>query len=447
MNEKTVNETDPVLLLNPRRSALVAGHANTVEVLIRVQAPPPPPQTGEPRPPFNLALVLDRSGSMSGQPLAEACRCAHAMIQQLDARDRAALVVFDNEIKVLVASQPVVDHRPFQRALATVQSGGNTHLHGGWVQGAAEVAGHLRTDGLNRIVLLSDGNANEGLCDPQVIAQQCAELAGTGVTTSTYGLGNSFNEELMIGMAKAGMGNAYYSDTADDLLDKFDEEFALMQALCARQLQLLVRTTPGVKRELLNDYVACGEGIWRLPDLAYDGEAWALLRLQISRQDIEAAGDQSMPLLEVELAWTDLQGQKQSGVSATLALPVLPAAAFGAVSEDERVTARLAEIESAGLQLQARAAARQGDWKRVEQLLAKAKRLARDNPWLDAVVSEMEKLSAARDQERFSKESYYSSHRMSNRLASKDELLQEPDSGDAVPAFLRRQSRQGKKGQ
>lgn len=446
MNKKNVSETDPVLLLNPRRSALVAGHANTLEVLIRVQAPPRPPQKGEPRPPFNLAFVLDRSGSMSGQPLAEACRCAHAMIQQLDARDRAALVVFDHQIRVLVASQPVVDQRPFQVALATVQSGGNTNLHGGWVQGAAEVAGHLRPDGVNRIVLLSDGNANEGLSDPQDIAQQCAELAGTDVTTSTYGLGSSFNEELMVGMAQAGRGNAYYSDTADDLLDKFDEEFALMQALCARQLQVLVRAAPGVKRELLNDYVACGEGIWRLPDLAYDGEAWALLRLQISRQDIEAAGDQSVPLLEVELAWTDLQGQKQSGVSATLALPILPAAAFGAVSEDERVTARLAEIESAGLQLQARTAARQGDWKRVEQLLAKAKRLARDNPWLDAVVSEMEKLVVARDQERFSKESYYSSHRMSNRLASRDESVQEPDSGDAVPAFLRRQSRQGKKG-
>lgn len=447
MNTKPPHEADPILRLDPRRSALLAGHANTVEILVRITAPPRPAGAYEsqPRPPFNLALVLDRSGSMSGQPLAEACRCAHAMIQRLDARDRAALVVFDDQVNVLVTSRPVTDQRPFQAALGMVQEGGCTNLHGGWVQGAGEVARHLRPDSLNRIVLLSDGNANQGLCDLQEIARQCAELAGTGVTTSTYGLGNHFNEELMVSMAKAGMGNPYYSDTADDLLDKFEEEFALMQALCARRLRLLARTVPGVKLELLNDYPSGGDGIWRLPDLAYDSEAWAVLRLNVSHQEIEGADERPLPLLEVELAWTDLAGQVRSGVAATLALPVLPAAAFGAVAEDERVTARLAEIESAGLQLQARTAARQGDWDRVDRLLAKAKRLARDHPWLDAVISEMEKLAAARDDARFSKESYYSSQRMSSRLSAPDESARDPDIGDDIPMFLRRQSLQGKK--
>lgn len=445
MNTKPPHEADPVLRLNPRRSALLAGHTNTVELLVRITAPPRPAGASQPRPPFNLALVLDRSGSMSGQPLTEACRCAHAMIQRLDARDRAALVVFDDQVNVLVTSRHVTDQRPFQAALGMVQEGGCTNLHGGWVEGAGEVARHLRPDSLNRIVLLSDGNANQGLCDPQEIARQCAELAGTGVTTSTYGLGNHFNEELMVGMAKAGMGNPYYSDTADDLLDKFEEEFALMQALCARRLRLLVRAAPGVKLELLNDYPSGGDGIWRLPDLAYDSEAWAVLRLNVSHQEIEGADERPLPLLEVELAWTDLEGQARSGVAATLALPVLPVAAFGAVAEDERVTARLAEIESAGLQLQARTAARQGDWDRVDRLLAKAKRLAQDHPWLEAVVSELEKLAAARDDARFSKESYYSSQRMSRRLSAPDESAREPDRDDDIPAFLRRQSRQGKK--
>ena len=447
MSTKQANDANPTLRLNPRRSALLAGHTNTVDVLVRIAAPPCPAGASQPRPPFNLALVLDRSGSMSGQPLAEACRCAYAMIQRLNPHDRAALVAFDDQVNVLVASRPAADQRPFQAALGMVQAGGYTNLHGGWVQGAAEVARHLRPDSLNRIVLLSDGNANRGLCDLQEIARQCAELAGTGVTTSTYGLGNHFNEELMVCMAKAGMGNPYYSDTADDLLDKFEEEFALMQALCARHLRLLTRAAPGVKLDLLNDYPAAGDGLWRLPDLAYASEAWALLRLTVSHQAIEEAGDGPLPLLEVELAWADLEGQARSGAATTLALPVLPAAAFGAVAEDERVTARLAEIESARLQLQARAAAQQGDWERVDRVLAKAKRLAQDHPWLEAVVSELEKLAAARDDARFSKESYYSSQRMSSRLSTPDESAREPDRDDDIPAFLRRQSRQGKKSQ
>lgn len=443
MNENPVDETDLILRLDPRRTALLAGHANTLEVLVRVQAPPRPEQNDEPRLPFNLAFVLDRSGSMRGQPLAEACRCAQAMIERLDTRDQAALVVFDNRVKVLVASQPVTDPRVFHRALAMVHDGGQTDLHGGWVQGAAEVARTLLAEGLNRIVLLSDGNANNGLCDLPEIARQCAELASTGVTTSTYGLGNHFNEELMVEMAKAGQGNAYYSDTADDLLDKFEEEFALMQALCARQLQLAVRTPPGVQAELLNPYRSLGNGLWQLPDLAYDSEAWAVLRLQISCPVLDVAGDGPGSVLEAELAWTDLDGQTRRSPCATLALPILPAAAFGAIAEDARVIARLTELESADLQLQARTAARQGNWARVEQLLDRAKRLARDHPWLEAVVSEMEQLVTARDEERFSKESYYSSQRMGNRLAVKDEPLEEAP--HEIPAFLRRESRQGKK--
>jgi Ca-activated chloride channel family protein len=91
---------------------------------------------------------------------------------------------------------------------------------------------------LKRVILLSDGQANEGLTDAAAIAAQCAEWAARGVTTSTYGLGNSFNEELMVAMARAGGGNHYYGDTAEDLMDPFQQELELLGNLCLRDLRL-----------------------------------------------------------------------------------------------------------------------------------------------------------------------------------------------------------------
>ena len=75
--------TSPTLLLKPRKSALLANHDNTLDLLVQVQAPDAPEGEIRERAPINLALVLDRSGSMNGTPLEEAKRCASFMIDGL----------------------------------------------------------------------------------------------------------------------------------------------------------------------------------------------------------------------------------------------------------------------------------------------------------------------------------------------------------------------------
>jgi Ca-activated chloride channel homolog len=78
----TTNTTLPTLLIAPRRNALLAGHDNELDVLVRVQAPNAPAEQPS-RNPLHLALVIDRSGSMSGQPLDEAKRCAEFVLDGL----------------------------------------------------------------------------------------------------------------------------------------------------------------------------------------------------------------------------------------------------------------------------------------------------------------------------------------------------------------------------
>jgi Mg-chelatase subunit ChlD len=114
------------LSLVAARPALLAGKDNIVDVLIRVQAPDAPKSGLPERPRLNLAIVIDRSGSMSGQPLHEAKRAASFMIDSLKATDRASVVTYDDEVAVVAPSRHVegarrISSRRLQRSIRAAQ--------------------------------------------------------------------------------------------------------------------------------------------------------------------------------------------------------------------------------------------------------------------------------------------------------------------------------------
>jgi Ca-activated chloride channel family protein len=235
---------------------LILGMAQKLPVLVRVQTPDAPPSDMPVRKPYHLALVIDRSGSMSGEPIREAVRCARHMVDRLAPSDHASLIVFDDRVKTLVGAQPVGNRKALHTALSLIHEGGSTNLHGGWKAGADGLLPGAADSALARVILLSDGNANVGeITETEPIAALCQEAAAKGVTTSTYGLGRDFNEDLMVGMAKRGQGNHYYGDTAADLFEPFAEEFDFISATCIRAPgQAVAAPQHGVKIRLLNDY-------------------------------------------------------------------------------------------------------------------------------------------------------------------------------------------------
>ncbi len=128
------------VVLTPRRAGLRPGQDNTVEVLVRIQAPDALSGHAAERPPQALALVIDRSGSMQGRPLTEARRCAEYVVGKLRPTDAVSLVQFDNRVQRLWPAVPLGDGAPLRAAIAAIHSGGNTHLHGGWREGADTLA-------------------------------------------------------------------------------------------------------------------------------------------------------------------------------------------------------------------------------------------------------------------------------------------------------------------
>lgn len=431
------------LAITPLRPARLADQANELVALVRVTAPPAPPGAAA-RPPLSLVLVLDRSGSMAGAPLREARRAAAQVVERLRADDRVAVVAFDSVAEVMRRGGPRGDGRDALDAIARIVQGGTTALHDGWLLGMEQAIAMRAPRMAARVLLLSDGAANAGLTDPDALAADCARMAAHGVATSTCGLGHHFNEHLMTAMARSGEGNAYYGATAEDLADPFAEEFDLLDNLCARRLRLRLTPGPGVAIRVLNRHPEA-EGEICLPDLAHDGEAWALVRLRFDERG-EEPGDRL--LLTATLRHEAAGGEAGSAGPVHLRLPSLPARAFGALAEDETVRARLVELHAADLQDQARVAARRHDWDEVGRLLREAETDAGSNPWVATSIATLSDLAGLREVEGFSKEAMYTARKMRTRLAARQPDRETDwnagaESGKA--SYLRRKTAQGKR--
>jgi len=433
------------LLITPLKPALIQGMAQKLHVLVRIQAPDPDPANKVERKPYHLSLVIDRSGSMSGDPLIEAVRCAKYIVDQLDPNDLASLVVFDNNIRILADAVAVGDRKHLHRALSQIRPGGNTNLYGGWKSGMESLLPKATESALARVILLSDGNANEGeTTETDAIASYCADAATKGVTTSTYGLGRDFNEQLMVEMGKRGAGNHYYGDTAADLFEPFAEEFDLISNLYARHVRLSLAAPQGVKITLINDYPVeerDGFPLIRLPDIPWGAEAWALVELEIPAGLALESGNQ---ILQAAVTASTVDGAPISFQDAAMALKAVSPQAWEALMDDPLVRSRLTELEAGKFLDQARAAAEYGDWDAIQKMIAEAQKRFADHPWVMEVLSEMADLAKAMDGARFRKEALYSSGKMSRRLSAKEEMLANLASESSSASYLRRKKAQGK---
>ncbi len=208
-----------------------------------------------PRRPLNLSLVLDRSGSMGGTPLRQAIKSAKALVDELTDKDRLSVVIFDDHIKTLVDPELVVDKKAIKAAIDKVHAGGTTNLCGGWQEGGKHVQKHFSQQQVNRVLLLTDGHANVGTTDTPTLCKYTQQKASEGVATTTLGFGTSFNEDLLIGMARGGEGNYYYIESHDDLSQIFQIELEGLSSVCGQNLVVKVKPQPAVEQAtVLNQY-------------------------------------------------------------------------------------------------------------------------------------------------------------------------------------------------
>ena len=226
------------------------------------------------RAPMNLAIVLDRSGSMEGAKLEKARQAAALAVDKLGDDDIFSLVTYDNDTDLLIAPERVGgrDHREELKArIHRIQAGGSTALHAGVVLGAKQVRRFFEKERVNRVILLSDGIANVGPSSTSALAGLGRELRSDGITVSTIGLGDDYNEDLMTALAEASNANYYYVKDAEKLPGIFAEELGAARSLLARSIVIRIDAPEGVRlKEIIGrPDIVCGDRVVeiKMPEL------------------------------------------------------------------------------------------------------------------------------------------------------------------------------------
>ncbi len=202
----------------------------------------------ESRPPVNLALVIDRSGSMSGDKIEKAREAALEAVNRLGPEDMASLIVYDDKVQTLVPASRVGSGSALRAAIRGIRPGGNTNLFGGVSQGASEVRKHTENRHyVHRVVLLSDGLANVGPSTPEELGRLGTSLVKEGISVTTIGLGLGFNEDLMTRLAKRSDGNTYFVESSRDLTDIFNRELGDVLNVVARSVVVEIEFPTGFR--------------------------------------------------------------------------------------------------------------------------------------------------------------------------------------------------------
>ena len=243
------------LAIQTDRTRIRAAASSTRYVLARITAPPAPER--ETRLPVNVAIVLDRSGSMADERKFELAREAvEQSLRLLRSDDRFALVVYDSVIDVLMQSTratPEMKRRALD-ALREISPRGSTDLGGGWLSGCEQIAEFLDDDRVSRCLLLTDGLANHGITDRDELARHAGELRQRGVSTSTFGVGVQFDERLLRDMAHEGGGNFYFIEGASEIPALITSELGEALEVTLRNASLIVTLPPGATGETLNRF-------------------------------------------------------------------------------------------------------------------------------------------------------------------------------------------------
>ncbi|TVP72477.1 MAG: VWA domain-containing protein [Nitriliruptor sp.] len=251
-----------------------------VHVMFEVSVPDTP--TDRARHPLRIGLALDRSGSMSGAKLETVKRCARYLAERLDDQDAIALVAFDSEVQ-LVSSLAAPDLSQLSPSIAALGPGGMTNLSGGWLKAIEEVG--RQGDGVRRVLLLTDGLANQGVTELSQLTSVARTTSQHGISTTTIGVGDGFAEELLTGIADAGGGRGWFAESVEDIPAIFAEEFDDLVAVVAQNVSLELRPAGEVQLlEVLGDHpsVAVEGGVQVQLGDAFSGQRLrVVLRLHI----------------------------------------------------------------------------------------------------------------------------------------------------------------------
>ncbi|HAS81427.1 MAG TPA: hypothetical protein DCS43_01800 [Verrucomicrobia bacterium] len=339
--------TMTVDLTNP---LVESGAKRTVVLKVALQAAER--EQASKRPPVNMALVIDKSGSMQGERIQQAREAALAAVDRLRDDDIISVVAFDDNVTVLVPATKASSRAEIRRGIEQIQAGGSTALFAGTSKGAAEVRKFLEREQVNRVILLSDGQANVGPSSPGALGELGGSLMKDGISATTIGLGLGYNEDLMVRLARESDGNHSFVENANDLVSIFDREFGEAMSVIAQDVQIRIDCGAGVRplRTLGRPSEISGQTVITQLNQLYGGqERYLLLEVEVPANE----PDTTVELASVTATFRDLGTNEQNALKEQAQVQVTASREAVEAKEDKKVVSDFVLLEAAVVNQQA----------------------------------------------------------------------------------------------
>lgn len=242
-------------------------------------------ETSSGRPPLSLSVILDTSGSMHGSKIEHTKQALRMVARTLHEGDHFAMTTFSNDALEVMSPRTFNQdsHDIFVSLIDELRPGGGTALFAGFDLGL-NLAKKMRSEN-NLAILLSDGQANVGETDLEIIGRLAMEAAQEGLVTSTLGVGMDYNEALMTEIATQGKGRFYHIDSPDRITGFMTGELGEAADVAARDVKIHIHLPHGAALIPLSAAYTCeiigGEAIVSIGDIPLDLEIEIPLRLTI----------------------------------------------------------------------------------------------------------------------------------------------------------------------
>jgi Ca-activated chloride channel family protein len=362
-------------------NCLKAEEKSALGLMFEVTAPEAPADdTPKAREPKGIVFVIDRSGSMGNGRLELVKQTITDMLPRLGQDDYLSVVTFDDAARVELELTQIKDAKlaDLRKKIGAIQTGGSTNLEAGYRFGLAEAA--KAPAGIeSTLVLLSDGEANQGVTDPAQLGQLAAAATEHLVTTSTIGIGEGYDETILDAMSISGTGNHFAAFRLEEAVDGLSDEIdgLLKKTIANLKVEIEAVGTFNVggfqvrKVNYLRDFKTFpGKATANLGDLASMEEKNFVFELTLPAQFVNETA--LLQAVKVTYEYEDLILARKVTGGQTFELEVATANDYVAPAKNEDIVVELKALRLQDIKEQAIALMREGRDLEARELLKKA---------------------------------------------------------------------------
>ena len=323
------------------------------------------------RPPVNLAIVIDCSGSMEGAPIEAAKSAAKQITEKLTQKDRLSIVTFGSEVETHFSNVRMDESGTSyaQGVISEIYIRGMTNLSGGWFEGA-RCATQAIDEGVFKdgfVVILSDGMANQGITHPKELLMHASELSSRGVQTTSIGIGAHYSPLQLDALAQGGQGRLHDTETSEDIIDAVLGELGEIGNTIARNVKLNIRYPESVALKCLSKLKGEKSGSFYnidIGNLQLNQTRSVALLTEIFTQPL----GQSIPF-EVHATWDDINtGERLESKVASSSIKVVSVDEADSVKINTKVVQKVANLWEASLAYEAMMLNEEGHFDKADNL-------------------------------------------------------------------------------